>query len=266
MSGNELGNQASAIRAGVLLMGVTAAAGIAYVGLQQEIVFDEHGISVTGWFRRIRRRRSSIVPWATVRRATVGHVRSIRLETDGRRLEIHGTWLSEQDIRRVIEALRSHGVPVAFKRGARGLDDERRAVVWYRPGGFLVPTLRRAVDGATVETEPLREVAVDPALLHGALAAALRQPPAPMGPRSRPVDVRTREPDARRVVVAGSARVTTIRIDGFAEHWWVPGPPDAWTAVALILDVFELIEPDDATDAGLDLDGAGSLADGSSTR
>ena len=238
--GDDLGNA----KWGVLLMAIFALAGAVYVGLQQEIVTDAEGISATGWFQRLLAQRSRTVPWATISAATVGHARSIKVATGGRPLEIHGTWLNDRDLRRVIEGLRSHGVPIRFKLGARGFDDERRAVVWFTGDAFLVPTLRRADDGRILETEPVREVGLDSDALFAAIARELRAPPQGMGPRTHRVDVRALLPNARRVVVAGSRTQSTIRIDGFEDHWWNESAADAGSVVALLFDVFEVGEPD----------------------
>jgi Zn-dependent protease with chaperone function len=229
---------------GVLLMAVVALAGVVYVGLQQEIVIDAEGISATGWLQRLLGQRSRTVPWASISTATVGHARSIKVASGGRPLEVHGTWLNDRDVRRVIEGLRSHGVSVRFKLGARGFDDERRAVVWFTGEAFLVPTLRRADYGRILETEPVREVDLDSEALFAAIARELAVPPKAMGPRARQVDLGARSPNARRVVVAGSRNQSTIRIDGFEDHWWDERAADAGSVVALIFDVFELEEPD----------------------
>jgi Zn-dependent protease with chaperone function len=249
ITGDDLGYA----RWGVLLMAVVALAGVVYIGLQQEILTDAEGISATGWLRRLFAQRSPTVPWATISRATVGHARSIRVTTGGRPLEVNGTWLNDRDIRRVIEGLRSHGVPVRFKLGARGFDDERRAVVWFTGEAFLVPTLRRADDGQTLETEPVREVELDSEGLSAAIARELDAPPKLIGPRTRQVDVRARSPNARRVVVAGSRNQSTIRIDGFEDHWWNESTADPGSVVALLFDVFELEEQDGEEEDAVDV-------------
>jgi Zn-dependent protease with chaperone function len=254
VSGDELGNQANAVGWLVLLMAIIALAGAIYFGLQQEIVIDDAGISATGWFRRLLGRRSPVVAWAEIRHATLGHVRSIKVATIRRSYEIHGTWLNDRDIRRIIEGLRSHGVPVRFKFFSRGFDDERRAVVWFTGDTFLVPTLRRAEDGRILETEPVREVPLEREALFSAIARELAGPPKAMGPGARPVELRARAPDGRRVVIAGSPNLSTIRIDGFEDHWWDERPPEPGSAVGLIFDVFELDLDDDDLD-GPDLEG-----------
>jgi Zn-dependent protease with chaperone function len=251
------GLKANAAGWGLILMVVVGLAGVIYIGLQQEIVIDDTGVSATGWFRRLVGRRSPAVPWGTIERATVGHMRSINVATIRRTLEVRGTWLNDRDIRRIIEGLRSHGVPVRFKLASRGFDDERRAVVWFTGDAFLVPTLRRADDGRIPETEPVHEVGLDPEALLVAITNALHAPPKTMAPRSRSVDVRAGSPDARRVVIAGSPKLSTIRIDGFEDHWWDESPPDAGRAVALIFEVFEIERPDedlDGDDADIDED------------
>ena len=247
-SGDEPRLKANAAGFGVVLMVVVALAGAIYIGLQQEIVIDDAGVSATGWFRRLLGRRSPAVPWATIERATVGFSRTINVATSVRRLEIHGTWLNDRDIRRIIEGLRSHGVPIRFKLASRGFDDERRAVIWFIGDAFLIPTLRRADDGRILETEPVRQVGLEPEALLAAIATELDAPPKPMGPRAHSVDVRARARDGRRVVIAGSQKQSTIRIDGFEDHWWDESPPDAGRAMALIFDVFELDLPDDELD------------------
>jgi hypothetical protein len=252
VSGDEFA-KANSVGGFVLLMVVLALAGVIYIGLQQEIVIDDAGVSATGWFRRLLGRRSLAVPWATIARATLGHMRSINVATSVRRLEIHGTWLNDRDIRRIIEGLRSHGVPVRFKLASRGFDDERRAVVWFTGDAFLVPTLRRDDDGRIMETEPVREVGLEPEALFAAIERELRAPPKAMGPRARPVDVSARASVGRRVVIAGSRNLSTIRIDGFEDHWWDESPPDAGRAVTLIFDVFDIELPDDELD-GDDVD------------
>jgi len=172
-------------------------------------------------------------------------MRSIRVVTSRRPFEVHGTWLNDRDIRRIIEGLRSRGVPVRFKLGSRGFDDERRAVVWFIGDAFLVPTLRRAEDGRILETEPVHEVGLEPEALVAAIAREIAAPPKAMDPRARTVDLKARAPEGRRVVIAGSRSLFTVRMDGFEDHWWDEGPPDAARAVALIFDVFELDIPDD---------------------
>jgi Zn-dependent protease with chaperone function len=251
------GLKANAAGWGVVLMFVVGLAGVIYIGFQQEIVIDDTGVSATGWFRRLLGQRSRVVPWSTITRATLGHMRSIKVATIRRRFEVHGTWLNDRDIRRVIEGLRSHAVPVRFKLASRGFDDERRAVVWFTSDAFLVPTLRRAEDGRILETEPVREAGLDPEALLVAIAHALHAPPNTMGPRSHLADVRVGSPDARRVVIAGSSKLSTIRIDGFEDHWWDESPPDAVRAVALIFEVFEIELPDEDLDGdheGIDED------------
>jgi len=245
LSGDELGNQSNTVGWLLVFMVVLALAGAIYFGLQQEIVIDGAGVSATGWFRRLLGRRSPAVPWPTIERATVGHMRSIRVVTSRRPFEVHGTWLNDRDIRRIIEGLRSRGVPVRFKLGSRGFDDERRAVVWFIGDAFLVPTLRRAEDGRILETEPVHEVGLEPKALVAAIAREIAAPPKAMDPRARTVDLKARAPEGRRVVIAGSRSLFTVRMDGFEDHWWDEGPPDAARAVALIFDVFELDIPDE---------------------
>ena len=246
MSGNELGNEANATVWAMILVGVVGFAGLVYLGLQQEIVFDDVGVSATGWFRRMLGRRSRRLAWGSIRRATVGHVRSIRITTDGRPTELHGTWLNDRDVRRVVEGLRSHGVPVRFKLGAGGFDDERRVVVWLAGDRFVVPTLRRTDEGGIIETGPVQEIPLDPEPLLAALTRALAAPLKAVGPRSRPVDVHGGLPDPRRVTITGSTKLSTIRIDGFEDVWWEEGPPDVAATVLLLFDVFELEVRDDA--------------------
>jgi Zn-dependent protease with chaperone function len=252
-SGNELGNQANAVGWFLVLMAVIALAGVVYFGLQQEIVFDDAGVSATGWFRRLIDRRNPVVAWAEIRHATLGHVRSIKVATSHRSFEIHGTWLNDRDIRRVIEGLRSHGIPVRFKFFSRGFDDERRVVVWFIGNAFLVPTLRRADDGGMVETEPVRQVELEPSALFAAIAKGLDAPPKAIGPRARVVDLRARETDGRRVVIAGSRNLSTVRIDGFDDHWWDESPPDAGRVVGLIFEVFEIEWDDEGFDDDVDV-------------
>jgi Zn-dependent protease with chaperone function len=248
------GLKANAAGWGVVLMVVVGLAGVIYIGFQQEIVIDDTGVSATGWFRRLLGQRSRVVPWSTITRATLGHVRSINVATIRRPFEVHGTWLNDRDIRRIIEGLRSHGVPVRFKLASRGFDDERRAVVWFTGDAFLVPTLRRADDGRILETEPVRKVGLEPDLLLAAIEKELRAPPKAIGPRARDVDVRAGSPDGRRVVIAGSRKLSTVRIDGFEDHWWDERPPDAGRAVSLIFEVFEIELPEDLDDDDIDED------------
>jgi Zn-dependent protease with chaperone function len=249
-SGNPLGNQLNAIIWGVILMIVVALAGAFYVGVQQEVVIDDDGISATGWFKRFVGLRSRVMPWAPLPRATVGHAQSIRLRSDGRSIEIHGTWMQGREVRRVIEGLRSHEVPIWFKAGAGDLDDERRVVVWFVGDRFLVPTLRRTKEGQLVETEKVRESALDMLALCRVIAAVLSDRPGPIGRRSRLVDIKAGLPDARRIVITGTRDRSNIRIDGIENQWWFEGPPEAVMAVRLIFDVFELGESGDEEDAG----------------
>jgi Zn-dependent protease with chaperone function len=247
LSGEASRIRANAVMWGLILMVVIGVAGVIYTGLQQEVVIDEGGVSATGWFRRLLGRRSRSVSWSSISRATLGRARSIKVATRAGSLEIYGTWLNDRDIRRIIEGLRSHGVPIRFKLGARGFDDERRAVIWLIGDAFLVPTLRRADDGRIVETEPIREIPLKPQALFNAIARELGAAPKSMGRRARPVDVSASRAVGRRrrIVIAGSRNHSTIRIDGFEDHWWDDGPPDAGRAVVLIFDVFELDLTDD---------------------
>jgi Zn-dependent protease with chaperone function len=245
LSDDAFRNQANAVMWGLILMVVVALAGVIYIGLQHEVVIDGQGVSATGWFRRLFGRRSRVVPWSSISRATVGHARSIKVATGAGSLEVYGTWLNDRDIRRIIEGLRSHGVPIRFKLGARGFDDERRAILWFTGEVFLVPTLRRADDGRIVETEPVREIGLEPEALFAAISRELTAPPKMLDPGTRPVDMRARTPEGRRVVIAGSRNHSTIRIDGFEDHWWDESPPDAGRSVALIFDVFELDLPEE---------------------
>ena len=248
-SGDELGNRTNALTWLIVFMVVVALAGVIYIGLQQEVVIDDSGVAATGWFWRLLGRRSPAVAWTNITHATVGHVRSINVATRRRSFGIQGTWLNDRDVRRIIEGLRSHGVPVRFKLGSRGFDDERRAVIWFIGDSFLVPTLRRTDDGGIVETEPVREVELEPRALFAAIAKELNTPPKAMEARTRPVDVRARASSGRRVVIAGSRKQSTIRIDGFEDHWWDESPPDPARAVGLIFDVFEIDLDDDDLDA-----------------
>jgi hypothetical protein len=113
---------------------------------------------------------------------------------------------------------------------------------WSRP-------LRRADDGRILETEPVREVGLEPQALVAAIAKEIAAPPKAMDPRARRVDVRARAPDGRRLVIAGSRTLSTVRIDGFEDHWWDERPLDAGRFVGLIFDVFELDLPDEDLDA-----------------
>ena len=212
---------------------------LVYPRLQQEIAVDGQGIRKRSWWRRWLDLSTGAQTWRELR-----WTESMRLDVrfDGWLSVSNGldsmSWWGgiwpRREVERLIDAVRERRVDVGFGRGAGFSDDERYAAIWSVGDRFLLPTIRRAPDGGTVEVLPVTVTRASPVRFTNALIDRVATPAPAARPRDRVaqasdladaagVDLQAFARQARELRVVGSREVWTVGVmDGSGRTWTLP--------------------------------------------
>jgi Zn-dependent protease with chaperone function len=241
---------------------------ILYLALQREVRLGPEGIEIRSWLAALLHGPSRRFAWGPTLGLDVGQSMLLSLGDGRRRSRIWADVWAKREFWRLVDACRRRDLPVRFGRRAHGLDDERRAVVWFAGNVLLLPQILRTEDGRLIEGMPVALAPIDTSQLADTLSAALAHAPRKVDrsttkatpselARLAGLEITDFEREARRLTIGGYRHGWTIAVDDADKDRSTSGPPIDPRIAALIVVSMLDIHPDRDIDDARDGDVAG---------
>jgi Zn-dependent protease with chaperone function len=268
VTGTRLFARGNAIPIVLVIEGPIALFPVIYLALQREVRFGPEGVEIRSWMAALLRRPSRLFGWGPALALDVGQSMLLSLGDGRRKTRMWADVWAKREFWRLVDACRRRDMPVRFGRRAHGLDDERRAVVWFAGNVLLLPRVLRTDDGRLIEARPIAQASIDSSQFADALSAALARAPRNVDrstthassselARLAGLEILDFEREARRLTIGGYQQGWTIAVDDGEKEWSTSGPIDPRLAAVIALSMLDIYPERGADEA--DNDGAAAI-------